>query len=213
MFQPPAGFAAPSTPAPPPQQSAPPGEQPGEFTRFFEAPIGPMPQSPAVQQPLKPQAPGTAGANRVGEFTQIFGRGDIPQPATVTPPASAPGSSNATQAFAVPVPPPPQAYPPADYAPGAYPAPYAQAPYAQGGYDYNAYAQQPQAPQGPGSYTRMMASPAQLTFGQKPADASTPTPAAAEPSAFRTYLPLILGMAGVLIIVIVVIVILASRQS
>ncbi len=108
-------FQAPKAPPAPP--SAPvPVKEPGEFTRMFQAspspaaapppaatksnpsdfeqlfetrsPAGPMPHSPAVQQPLTPQSPGGSGPNRIGEFTQTFGKDRFdPAPA---PPAAAP---------------------------------------------------------------------------------------------------------------------------
>ncbi len=93
-------FQAPK--APPPAPAPAPVKEPGEFTRMFQAspspaaapppaatksgpsdfeqlfetrsPAGPMPHSPAVQQPLTPQAPGGSGPNRMGEFTQTFGK-------------------------------------------------------------------------------------------------------------------------------------------
>jgi hypothetical protein len=182
-------------------------DQPSEFTRFFQAPIGPMPQSPAVQQPLTPQAPGTAGPNRVGEFTQIFGRGEIPQQTPVAPPLVAPGAANATQAFAVPVPPTAPAYAPAGYPGAGY-----QNPYAPGGY-YNPYGQ---AAKPPSSYTQQFSAPAPLTLGQNPAGpVPMPAPAAAAParSGFRKYLPLVVGLAAVLLLVAIVIFIFAARQK
>ena len=107
MFQAP---VRPPAPAPEPTVSnpAPMGTvTSGEFTRFFQTPVapGPLPQSPAVRQPLNPQAPGSSGPNRIGEFTQMFGRGDIPAaPSPVSPPVQAPTASSATQAFDIPKP-------------------------------------------------------------------------------------------------------------
>ncbi len=67
-----------------------------------------MPQSPAMRQPLTPQAPGSAGGNRVGEFTRVFGPGDVP---AAPPPAPVTSSvpSGATQTFAAQPPGPPPA--------------------------------------------------------------------------------------------------------
>ena len=82
MFQAPGATPTPAAPvrssAPAPTKSG-----PGEFTRFFEtpSPAGPLPQSPAVQQPLAPQGPGRSGFNQVSEFTRTFGKGtDVPAP-------------------------------------------------------------------------------------------------------------------------------------
>ena len=91
MFQAPgvpASPAAPAAPAPPPAGSK---SGPGDFTRFFEtpSPAGPMPHSPAVQQPLTPQVPGSSGHNRVSEFTRTFGKGELDLP-PAPPPAALP---------------------------------------------------------------------------------------------------------------------------
>jgi hypothetical protein len=111
----------------------PPGHgQPGEFTRFFEAPIGPMPQSPVLQEPVRPVTP--SGTNPVGEFTQIFGpqsglsgpsqAGQQNPSVPVAPqaPASVPmGSSPAVPSPAAPAPAAPQA----SAAPPITPSPFA----------------------------------------------------------------------------------------
>jgi len=139
------------SPSSPPSGSQP----PGEFTRFFQAPIGPMPQSPALQQPLQPVTP--SGSNRGGEFTQRFGQADIPQPPAPTPVATPPAAGSATQGFSVPVAP---GYP--GYAPANYP-PAAQAPYAAPNY-YDPY--NPYGVRSPSEFTQKFAAPAQLTLGQ-----------------------------------------------
>ncbi len=147
-------FQAPKTPPAPPPAPAP-AKEPGEFTRMFQAspgpaaapppppagtksgpgdfeqlfetrsPAGPMPHSPAVQQPLTPQAPGGSGPNRVGEFTQTFGKGTFdlaPPPAAANPAPKEPGEF--TRMFHSPgAAAPPPAAPPAPPAFAAPPPP------------------------------------------------------------------------------------------
>ena len=86
MFQ-----ASPSPAAAPPPPPAATKSGPSDFEQLFEtrSPAGPMPHSPAVQQPLTPQAPGGSGPNRIGEFTQTFGKGHL-RPGTPAPPPAAP---------------------------------------------------------------------------------------------------------------------------
>jgi hypothetical protein len=168
MFQ-----ASPSpAPAPPPPPAAT-KSNPGDFEQLFEtrSPAGPMPHSPAVQQPLTPQNPGGSGPNRIGEFTQTFGKGGFdppPAPPAAAPVAKEPGEF--TRMFHSPAAaaPPPVAPP----APAAFaPPPPAAAPVAA-------------QPSGPGDYTRQFSAPAQLTFGQ-----SSATPAAPSPASSQAYAP------------------------
>ena len=98
-------FPPPLPQAPPPPPRAKSQEQPDEFARFFEAPAGPLPQSPAVRGPLTPQ-PGGSGPNRAGEFTRMFGPHD--HTAGVPPPSANP-AGGATQAFEAVRPAPPRA--------------------------------------------------------------------------------------------------------
>jgi hypothetical protein len=152
----------------------------GEFTRFFETPMaqGPLPQSPAVQQPLAPKVPGSSGPNRVGEFTQMFGRGSMPAAPPPTPSAPPP-AGGATSAFAVERP--------------AAPSP------------------APLIPKGPSEYTQMFARPAPLTFGQP--SPQQQQPAQPKPQAApKSYLPLILGLAAVVLLAVVIVVIFALRR-
>src|SRR5262249_31395812 len=72
---------------PPPEPPKPQPSGPGEFRRFMQVPSGPMPQTPILQQPLRPLAPGSASGSPIGEFTQVFGKADIPQPAPPSAPA------------------------------------------------------------------------------------------------------------------------------
>jgi hypothetical protein len=168
MFQ-----ASPSPATAPPQPPAGTKSGPGDFEQLFEtrSPAGPMPQSPAVQQPLAPLSPGGPGPNRIGEFTQTFGKGGFDPPPT--PPAAAPVPKEPgefTRMFHAPgaagTPQVPTHDPPA--APPAPPAFAAPPPAAT---------PPPAQPGGPGEYTRQFSAPAQLTFGQ-----TSPTPAAPAPS-------------------------------
>ena len=197
-------FQAPKAPPTPPPAPAPtPVKEPGEFTRMFQAnpspavapppaatksgpsdfeqlfetrsPAGPMPHSPAVQQPLTPQAPGGSGPNRIGEFTQTFGKGSFdlsPAPPAAAPSPKEPGEF--TRMFHSPgaATPLPVTQPVTPAAPPAFAAPPPAAP---------AIAAQPS---GPGEYTRQFSAPAQLTFGQ-----TSPNPAAPPPPGPQAYAP------------------------
>ena len=71
---PPAAPRPPATPVPPVAYTpAPPAQQPGEFTRMFQASPGPdapgMPEMP----PAPPAAPFAQGGSQPGEFTRVFG--------------------------------------------------------------------------------------------------------------------------------------------
>ena len=88
----------------------------GEFTRFFQSPLSqapaaePGPVFPSAAAPPKPPPPVSSAP---GEFTRIFGRGDLPA-AQAGPPAG----GSATQSFDVR----PEFIPPAMPAPSAGPA-------------------------------------------------------------------------------------------
>jgi len=241
-------FQAPKAPpAPPPVPAPTPVKEPGEFTRMFQAspspatppppagtksgpgdfeqlfetrsPAGPMPHSPAVQQPLTPQAPGGSGPNRIGEFTQTFGKGGFdpaPAPPAATPAPKEPGEF--TRMFHSPgAAAPPPAAPPA-------PPPFAAPPPAA-----TPIAVQPS---GPGEYTRQFSAPAQLTFGQSAATPATPPspgpqayapPAMAQPAMpnmaqapmppKKSNLVLILGIVGIVIVIALLIVFFVMRPK
>ena len=238
-------FQAPKAPPPPPPAApAPPAKEPGEFTRMFQAspttaaappavtksgpgdfeqlfetrsPAGPMPHSPAVQQPLTPQAPGGSGPNRIGEFTQTFGKGsfDLAPPPPAAPAPKEPGEF--TRMFH-----PPAAAAPPPAAPPA-PAPFAPPPPA---------APLAAPPSGPGDYTRQFSAPAQLTFGQTsatPAAPSAPSPQAYSPPAMaqpaipnmtqaplppkKSNLILILGIAGIALVIVLLVVFFVMRPK
>ena len=216
MFQ-----ASPSPAAPPPPPPAGTKSGPGDFEQLFEtrSPAGPMPHSPAVQQPLTPQAPGGSGPNRIGEFTQTFGKGGFdpaPAPPAATPAPKEPGEF--TRMFHSPgaAAPPPAAppVPPAFAAP-----PPAATPIAA-------------QPSGPGEYTRQFSAPAQLTFGQSAATPATPAspgpqayapPAMAQPAMpnmaqapmppKKSNLVLILGIVGIVIVIALLVVFFVMRPK
>src|ERR1035438_9400997 len=133
----------------------------GEFTEFFKAPPGGMPLGPqfpsASQFPQAPQAPAPPPPQQeLGEYTRMFGPGAL---------SGAPPS--------VPAPPP------------AAPAPASPASYGPGGGATQAFRTPPAytppaAPQGPSEYTLMMKTPSNLAA--PPAGA----PPAGPPSAGQT---------------------------
>jgi hypothetical protein len=218
-------FQASSTPAAaPPQPPAGTKSGPGDFEQLFEtrSPAGPMPHSPAVQQPLAPVPPGGAGPNRIGEFTQTFGKGGFdPAPA---PPAAVPAQKEPgefTRMFHSPgaANPPQVSQPVAPPAPPAFAAPPAPAaPLAA-------------QPGGPGEYTRQFSAPAQLTFGQISANPAAPAPspqAYAPPAMAQPAMPnmaqvpmppkksslvLILGVVGVVLVIALLVVFFVMRPK
>ncbi len=193
MFQSPVGQATPVPVAPAPSATPAAAKSgPGEFTRFFEtpSPAGPLPHSPAVQQPLAPQAPGRSGFNQVSEFTRTFGKPGTEAPApppAVAPPQQEPGEF--TRMFHSPAggglasgSPAGTAAPPAAQPLSSAPqAPAQPLPPAMGGAmrGFSIPAPAPAAPQpsGPGEYTRQFSAPAQLTFGQNSATPAAPVAA------------------------------------
>ena len=249
-------FQAPKAPPAPPPASAP-VKEPGEFTRMFQANpnpgvappppaaakksassdfeqlfetrslAGPMPHSPAVQQPLTPQAPGGSGPNRIGEFTQTFGKdrfGAAPAPVAPMPAPKEPGEF--TRMFHSPGAPGPS--PVAQSPAFAAPPPAAPAIPAQPS------AAQPVAaqPSGPGEYTRQFSAPAQLTFGQTSANPSAPPPPGAQayaPPAMaqpampnmaqapmpprKSNLVLILGVVGIVVVIALLVVFFVLRPK
>ena len=211
--------------APPPPPPAATKSGPSDFEQLFEtrSPAGPMPHSPAVQQPLTPQAPGRSGTNRIGEFTQTFGKGGF-DPAPAPPPAAPapkePGEF--TRMFhspgaPAPIPATPPATPPA---PPAFAAPPPAAPPVAA------------QPSGPGEYTRQFSAPAQLTFGQTspaPAAPLAPGPQAYAPPAMaqpampnmaqapmppkKSNLVLILGIVGIVVVIALLVVFFVMRPK
>jgi hypothetical protein len=243
MFQAPSVPGTTPVPAAPAPSAAPPraNSEPGEFTRFFQtpSPAGPMPQSPAVQQPLA-QSTGRPSYNPVSEFTRTFGKGtDAPPPPPTAAPQQEPGEF--TRMFHSPVvagSPAGAAMPPAAQPPSSAPHAAAQplAPPMTGatrGFSIPTPAPAAAQPAGPGEYTRQFSAPAQLTFGQNSATPSTPLaapspqafapPAMAQPAmpnmapapapARKSNLPLILGIVGIVVVAALLIVFFAMRPK
>ncbi len=220
MFQ--AGPSAAAAPPPPPAATK---SSPSDFEQLFEtrSPAGPMPHSPAVQQPLTPQAPGGSGPNRIGEFTQTFGKGSFdlaPAPPAAAPAPKEPGEF--TRMFHSPgaAAPPPVAQPIAPAAPQPFAAPPPAAPPIAA------------QPSGPGEYTRQFSAPAQLTFGQtspNPAAPLAPSPQAYAPPAMaqpampnlaqapmppkKSNLVLILGVVGIVVVIALLVVFFVMRPK
>ncbi len=180
--------AAPSAKQPSQKQPS----QSGEFARYFESPMTPPPQGgPGHAVPLTPVRP-PSHPKDAGEFTQVFGRGDIPSPPPPQAPAAPPNSanSNATQVFATPRP----------NSPMPMVAPNMSPPVGSGGSAPSSHA--------PGEYTQMFAKPASLTFGQ-PQAPQAPQTAAIKRNSSR--LPLLLLIGAVVLLVIAVIVYFVMR--
>jgi hypothetical protein len=209
MFQAPATPQAPPHQAPP--QAGPPSPQPGEFTRMFQTPSHP------AQQPVAAPAGPSASTSKAGEFTRFFetpvAQGPLPQSPAVQQPLApkVPGSSGPNRvgeftrqfgAGSVPAasPPTPSAPPPAAGATSAFAVQRPAAP-----------SPGPPIPKGPSEYTQMFARPAPLTLGQP--SPQQQQPAQPKPQAApKSYLPLILGLAAVVLLAVVIVVIFALRS-
>jgi hypothetical protein len=183
-------------PAPPANQSP----SSGEFTRYFQSPMTPSQSGPMNIAPSMPLRP-PSHPKDAGEFTQIFGGGDIPSPPPPPMPVAPanPASANATQVFAAPRP--------------ISPLPMAPNISLQGS-PQGALQGTPQAPQqGPGEYTQMFAKPAaSLTFGQGPA--GPPAHRAPERAPIKrnsSRLPLLLVMGAIVLLIIAVVVYFGMR--
>jgi hypothetical protein len=193
------GARDPGRPAPPPSSSSPTPpkkDESSEFTRMFNSPLEPAPLK-AVQGPPDPfggrpnvPQPQTAPA---GEFTQMFGRHEgppPPAPAMGTPTPRPPSSAGATSVFQTPGP----------QAGGGAPARF--------GGDIG-FGQQPQGPPpsvGAGNFTSIMSTPSEGILARAAAET-----APAKKGFFKTYWPLILVIA-ILVIAMVVILIVFSKK-
>ncbi len=181
----------PSAPPPPVNKAS----QSGEFARYFESPMMPPSQGSQGSTPVFTPTPTPPQPPRgAGEFTQVFGRGDIPSPPPPPAPAAPPPSSsnNATQVFAAPRPAAPPPMSPVTSL--LHPSP--KAP-----------------PQGPGEYTRMFSAPAPLTLGQAQANPHGPrVPEARPPARNRSRLPMLLMIGGAVLLILAVIVYFVMRS-
>lgn len=173
-------FQAQPAAAPPPQRQ----EGAGEFTRFFETQKhesqARVPEVPPVQ-PILPSA-------KQGEFTKVFGRGELKSHLPLSPELPA----------VPPRPEEPASPPPSIIAP--QPSSHAA------------------APKGPGDYTRQFSAAPVLTLGQGPAETPRQPLASSGRAATSRVVstarwPLILGIAAVVVLVVVGIVFLASRSK
>lgn len=177
-------------PAGPPPVAKPPS-QTAEFSRYFESPMTPPAQSgPGQGVPLAP-ARLPSHPKDAGEFTQVFGRGDIPSPPPPQAPAAPPNAlnANATQVFAAPRPNPPM-------------------PMAAPNLPQNAGP--PSLHHGPGEYTQMFAKPASLTLGQ--AQPVSRGVEAVRPARNKSLLPLLLVIGAVVLLIVAVVVYFVMRQ-
>ena len=227
MFQSPVA----QPPAQPPA-AAPSAQTPaagGDFDQFFEptSPAGPLPKSPAVQQPLAPQAPGTAGANKVGEFTKMFGKAESAALVAALPPvhdAKKPGEfTRMFQASNSPG--------GASPTPSSSPLPLSPSPPVAASNAAPAFNPPPPPPppkqSGPGEYTRQFAAPAPLTLGQAGSASATPPAAQGFGSpvppagmnapvalpAKKNNLPLILGIGAIVLVALIIVIVFAMRPK
>ena len=173
-------------PAAPPPVKQP--NQSGEFARYFQSPMTPQ-GGPAHPAPLTPPARPPSHPKDAGEFTQVFGRGDIPSPPPPQAPAAPPNAANAnaTQVFATP-------------------RPNTQVPYQAPNVPQNMSS--PASGRQPGEYTQMFAKPSSLTFGQ-PQTQRIPEPIPIKRNKSR--LPLLLVTGAVVLLIIAVIVYFVMR--
>jgi len=191
----------PTAPTPAPRPAA-----PGEFTGMMQSPLAAGPVRP---QPVVPPAQSASEFTRMmqaGQFTDAPPRQvPLPGPAATPPPSGrslqTPGEF--TRMFST------EPEPSENLAAPAAP----QAPLPHGGLATGAFSRssafpQPQAGSGPGEYTQM--------FGTRPpataAKTSAPQPAPPAPKADRSYLPLILILAGLFLLVVIIVVVFALTR-
>jgi hypothetical protein len=182
-------------PAAPPSTPSLSASQESEFARYFQSPMTPAPSTAPIAPPMPPK--GNFQSGKAGEFTQVFGRADIPPPPVVQrpgPPPIAPvASPEATQVFERPrTLTPPPLFPAPVSASGSGPAMPAI----------------PNVPNKvPGEYTRQFSAPAPLTFGQAPgAPQVSRMPVIPPPVKQKSRLPLFLLIGGGLLLVLALIV-------
>jgi hypothetical protein len=194
-------FESPLKPVAPPPIVPPAVSQnePGEFTQMLQAhrPASPAPLPQTTAPPASTFVPPVPPRQNFqpgngGEFTQVFGRSDIPAPPTALRPAAPPvPPPTVTQAFERPSSPPPPPIP--------TPPPVLTPP----------------APKAPGEYTRQFSVPAALTLGQPGAMPQAPRLSVPLPtvptSPKRSVVPLILILTAFLLMVAAVVVYLVAR--
>lgn len=187
----PAGPPAPAAPAPSDSKQ-------GEFTRFFEtAMTPPSPPAAPLAPPVPPRTNFQSGGG--GEFTQVFGKLDLPVP----PAGPRSVSTTSTPAFQE------EPLPTLSFEKGASPA----APV------FPSPGISTQVPKAPGDYTRQFSSPAPLTFGQPQVASQIPRgplsvnlpPVAIPPVKKRNILPLILIVSAVLLLAAAIVVYVLTR--
>jgi hypothetical protein len=183
----------PAAPATPTNQAS---ARASEFDTYFQSPMSPPPGSTQQFRPMTPP-PTPMRTGREGEFTQVFGPGDLAAPHPPSAPAPAP-SAGATQVFRAP---PPVASPGVNLS-------------IQGSAQSPSQGYTPGPAQGPDEWGRMFETPASLTFGQPPAATQGARMPELAPSKVRRNsfpLPLLLMVAAAVLLLIAVIVYLVMR--
>ncbi len=221
-----------------PAQASKKPDGPGEFTQFFQsqapeqinAARNPL---PAVPQPLPPSQMGP----KEGEFTRVFGPGQVPgrgpagPAATVRRPPEPPSKAPQLLRETPPLPvrgtlPLPVREPAPQPVREPFPEPRAPLPQATRAFDSVKLRGSAGSAVGPGEFTvRFSAVPA-LTLGQSPASQAAAgqapeTPAPPQPSnkgissgaALNSRWPLILGIAAVVVLLVAVVMFIASRAK
>src|ERR1022692_371568 len=188
------------SPAPSPQTTA-----PGEFTRMMQSPLAAEPRS-SLATPPAPSASEFTRMMQADQFADARAP-QVPLPAQADP-ARPPDRSfrppgEFTQMFATdPLP------SESIVAPAAPQAPIPQGGIATGAFSGRAPPPPPQGVSEPSEFTQMFASRPPATE----AKASAPKPASAAPRADKSYLPLVLILAGLLLLVVIVIAVFALTR-
>jgi hypothetical protein len=188
------------SPAPSPQTTA-----PGEFTRMMQSPLAAEPRSSLATPPV-PSASEFTRMMQADQFADARAP-QVPLPAQADP-ARPPDRSfrppgEFTQMVATdPLP------SESIVAPAAPQAPIPQGGIATGAFSGRAPPPPPQGVSEPSEFTQMFASRPPATE----AKASAPKPASAAPRADKSYLPLVLILAGLLLLVVIVIAVFALTR-
>ncbi|MGA2575049.1 MAG: hypothetical protein ABSH24_03395 [Bryobacteraceae bacterium] len=211
LFQAPAPSApvAPPPPAPARPQSP---AAPGDFTRMMQSPLAAAPAGPPPSVAARAAAPPAQSAS---EFTRIMQAGrqteapprQVPLPGPAAAPSPPVRSFQAegefTRIFATE---------PASsenlVAPAAPQGPLPQGGVATGAFSRRSAPTQPQAGAGPSEFTQMFAAPTPAPAAKAPA----PKPAPPAQKADKSYLPLVLILAGLFVLVVIVILVFALTR-